>query len=146
MVQLLGCLSFPGFNVNHFLLHAHIFPSSAKRNTNNEWGLHSPCYYKSDYFCGCLRCFRYASHLMSSSLYPIEFASGNNLSRQTQVLSTLDHCKRSLDITRNRPHIDFHTNDTNRHLDRLSDSCRRWSWMRYTNGKHTAARSDKTPY
>ena len=67
-----------------------------------------------------------------------------NSSRQTQILSTLDHCKRSFDITRDRAHINFHTNDTSWHLDRLPDSCRRWSWMRHTNGRHTGARSDKT--
>ena len=67
-----------------------------------------------------------------------------NPSWQTQILSTLDHCKRSFDITRDRSHINFHTNDTNWHLDRLSNSCRRWSWMRYTNGRHTAAPCDQT--
>ena len=63
-------------------------------------------------------------------------------SRQTRILSALDHCKRSVDITRERSHINFHTNDTNWHLDRLPNSCRRWSRMRDTNGKQTDARID----
>lgn len=60
-------------------------------------------------------------------------------SRQTWILSTLDHCKRCFGITRDRSHINFHTNDISWHLDRLSDSRRRWSWMRNTDGRHTGA-------
>ena len=63
-------------------------------------------------------------------------------SRQIWILSTLDHCKRSLDIARDRSHINLHTNDITWHLDRLPDSCRRWSWMWDTNGEYTNASSN----
>ena len=137
VVQLLGRPPVHGYTVNHFLLYAYLFPSDTKRDTNDEWGLYPPCYSESDNICDGLRDFRYASYLMSSKSFLLDLQELTISSRQTWILSALDHCQRSFDITWDWSHINLYTNDTSWHLDRLPDYCRRWSWMRDSNGRHT---------
>ena len=55
-------------------------------------------------------------------------------SRQTWILSTLEHSQRSLDINWNRADIDAYSDYTDRQLDRLPDPSWRWPWMWNADG------------
>ena len=57
-----------------------------------------------------------------------------DISWQAGVLPALEHCQRCFDIGRHRPDIDIHSDNGNWYLDRLPDSCRRWSWMWIADG------------